>query len=333
MSDSVFCTESFLGDPKFYNEQWMHREMLFDRIRCEAFKKAIFSAVSPGDVVLDVGAGSGILSMFAAQAGAAKVYAVERTVTAQLARQLIEKNDFQDRVIIMQGDIDHVELPEKADVLVMEWMGGFGVDENLLPPLIRARDKWLKPDGCMIPEKVTSFLAPVYDRKLEERLNFWKSKPYDIDLELIGWHLVNEVHIARNDVRTGDLLASPHAMWTVDACSLSLAQAEAAFEVEHCFDITNPGRLTALAAWFEAELGDGINLGNAPGAPNTHWGRTILPIDKFYDLCVGDKIDTGFSCVPVSHNLSDNRWWVRVGEDERRCYEGRQGCTASPGFH
>ncbi len=333
MTDYTFRKEIFDIDPKLYNEQWMHREMLFDHVRCQAFKDAIFAAVSPGDIVLDVGAGSAILSMFAVQAGAAKVYAVERTVTARLAEQLIEQNGFQDRIIVIQDDIDNVELSEKVDVLLMEWMGGFAVDENLLPPLVRARDKWLKPDGIMIPEKVTSFLAPVYDQKLEERLLFWQSRPYHIDLGLIGGHLVNEVHNARNDIGTGDLLAKPLSMWTVDACTLPLALAETSFEVQHSFKISKPGRLTALAAWFEADMGNGIKLGNSPEAPNTHWGRTILPVDKFCDLDIGDMVDTGFACIPVGHNMCDNKWWIKVGEAERQCYQGRQGCTASPGFH
>ena len=329
MSDGKKIDEA----PKLYDEQWMHREMLFDHVRCQAFKNAIFAAVSPGDIVLDVGAGSGILSMFAAQAGAAKVYAVERTATARLAKQLIEQNGLQDRIVVIQDDIDNVTLPEKADILLMEWMGGFAVDENLLPPLIRARDKWLKAGGIMIPDKVTSFLAPVYDRKLEERLRFWRNRPYNIELGLIARDMVNEVHNARNDIGVDDLLAEPLAMWTVDVCALSTADAETPFEVRHSFEINKPGRLTALAAWFDADMGNGIRLGNVPGAPDTHWGRTILPVDTFIDFKVGEVLDAGFSCVPLRHNLCENKWWIQSGGADRQNYRGRQGCTASPGFH
>ena len=62
-----------------YQRLAMHRLMLRDRVRNETFREGIGAAVTPGNVVLDVGAGTGILSLFCIQAGAQRVYAVERT--------------------------------------------------------------------------------------------------------------------------------------------------------------------------------------------------------------------------------------------------------------
>jgi tRNA/tmRNA/rRNA uracil-C5-methylase (TrmA/RlmC/RlmD family) len=78
-------------DP-MYAEFEVHRTIICDHVRTEAFRRAIDSVVRPGDVVLDLGAGSGILSVFAARAGAARVYAVERTSAAVLARELAAAN-------------------------------------------------------------------------------------------------------------------------------------------------------------------------------------------------------------------------------------------------
>ena len=75
-----------------YAEFEVHRTMIRDRVRTDAFRRAIDSVVRPGDVVLDVGAGSGTLSVFAARAGAARVYAVEQTSVAVLAQDLIAAN-------------------------------------------------------------------------------------------------------------------------------------------------------------------------------------------------------------------------------------------------
>src|SRR5271170_1567362 len=109
-----------------YDELPVHRWMLRDSVRNEAFRNAIAHAVKPGDVVLDMGAGTGILSVFAAVAGARKVYAVERTDVALVARRMVERNGFAGCIDVLQADLEDITLPEKVDVLVSEWMGGFG---------------------------------------------------------------------------------------------------------------------------------------------------------------------------------------------------------------
>jgi predicted RNA methylase len=134
-----------------YAEFEVHRTMICDRVRTEAFRRAIDSVVRPGDIVLDVGAGSGILSVFAARAGAARVYALERTSAAVLAQELSAANGVAEIVQVIHGDVIDVEPPERVDVIVSEWLGGFGIDEGMLVPVIVARDRWLKPGGVMIP--------------------------------------------------------------------------------------------------------------------------------------------------------------------------------------
>ena len=146
--------------------------MICDRVRTEAFRRAIDSVVRPGDIVLDVGAGSGILSVFAARAGAARVYAVEQTSVAVLAQELAAANGVAEIVQVIQGDVMDIELPERVDVIVSEWLGGFGIDEGMLVPVIAARDRWLKPGGVMIPRSVTAWTALVHDRYLGRR---WSS--------------------------------------------------------------------------------------------------------------------------------------------------------------
>lgn len=120
--------------PINYGAHVIHRKMLRDRLRCETYRRAIAETVRPGDVVLDMGAGTGILSIFAARAGARKVYAVERTAIADVAREIVRANGVEDRIDVLQADMETLELSEPVDVIVSEWMGNYGVDENLSRP-------------------------------------------------------------------------------------------------------------------------------------------------------------------------------------------------------
>ena len=179
-------------DP-MYAEFEVHRTMIRDRVRTEAFRRAIDAAVRPGDVVLDVGAGSGILSVFAARAGAAHVYAVEETSIAVLAEDLAAANGVAEIVRVIHGDALDIELPERVDVVVSEWLGGFGIDEGMLVPVITARDRWLKPGGVMIPHSVTAWATLVHDRYLQDMVHFLRDNPYGLRLDELVHKTVNEI--------------------------------------------------------------------------------------------------------------------------------------------
>ena len=124
--------------------------MLEDHTRTGAYSAAILGsarACFEGKTVLDVGAGSGILSIFAARAGAKKVFAVEATPMAVHARTLIRHNKLDHIIEVMQGTVESIKLPEKVDVIISEWMGYLLLRESMLDSVLAARDAWLKPGG------------------------------------------------------------------------------------------------------------------------------------------------------------------------------------------
>lgn len=135
---------------------------------------------------MDVGAGSGILSFFAVQAGAAKVYAIEASNMAQYAQQLVNSNNVQEKIFVMPGKIEEVELPEKVDIIISEPMGYMLFNERMLETYLHAR-KWLKPGGRMFPTHGDLHIAPFSDESLYSeqynKANFWyQSSFHGVDL-------------------------------------------------------------------------------------------------------------------------------------------------------
>ena len=164
--------------------------------------------------------------MFAARAGAARVYAVERTSAAVLAQELAAANGVAEIVQVIHGDVLDVDLPERVDVIVSEWLGGFGIDEGMLVPVIVARDRWLKPGGVMIPRLVMAWAALVHDRYLGEMVEFLRDNPYGLRFDDLVDKTVNEIfysgtfrHLAARDKRSG-----ASRLWTTDASLIPLGQ-------------------------------------------------------------------------------------------------------------
>ena len=107
-----------------------HRSMLVDEERCRSFMRAIFKTVRPGDIVLDIGSGTGILALFACLAGARHVYALEHDGVIEVARRICRDNGFGDRVTFVRDWSTNVELPERVDVVITETIGNIGFEEG-----------------------------------------------------------------------------------------------------------------------------------------------------------------------------------------------------------
>ena len=297
-----------------YAELEVHRTMIHDRVRTEAFRRAIESVVRPGDVVLDVGAGSGILSVFAARAGAARVYAVEATTVAVVAQGLAAANGAAGIVQVIQGDIMEVELPERVDVIVSEWLGGFGIDEGMLAPVIAARDRWLKPGGAMIPRSVTAWTALVNDQYTGEMVEFLRDNPYGLRLDALAEMTVNEIFYSGTfrHLAAGDRRSEPGRLWTTDADLVRLEQAQAPHQAETLLPVRDHGTANALALWFSAELTPGILLSVGPGDPPTHWGMTTAPLRSPVELTPGMAVRARVRTAPARSAGTWTSWAIAL---------------------
>ncbi|GAA5844790.1 hypothetical protein JCM11251_002277 [Rhodosporidiobolus azoricus] len=191
-----------------YND--IHEIMLKDRVRTNAYRDFIVHPANAprfkDKVVLDVGCGTGILSMFAAKAGARKVYAVDASNVAYKAMRNIKANGFERKIEVIKGKVEEIKLPERVDVIISEWMGYCLLYECMLDSVLYARDKWLNPDGLMVPSQ-TSILLSAYAGApyVRDRVTFW-DEVYGFDMTAMKDKIEDEAII--DVVDDGEVVSS-----------------------------------------------------------------------------------------------------------------------------
>ena len=249
-----------------------HRHLLADGVRTGTFVEAVRRAVRPLDVVVDLGTGTGVLAVAAAQAGAGTVIGIERAAIATHARALAAANGVQ--VQVVQGASDQVRLPRFVDVLVSECLGLAGLGGAMIGAVKRARDRWLKPGGRVIPKRVRTFAAPVEDLEAHALVRCWDgARVAGVRLDVLGAHVGHNLYIASFTDR--HLLAPP-----VEVCGTDLQAGplEQAVTGSATATTSRPGTMHGWALWFEADLDHHLVLRTGPLDAPTVWEQCFAPV-------------------------------------------------------
>ena len=284
---------------QFYSLLSQQQNMLQDYIRTSTYQRAIVSNASDfqNAVVLDVGAGSGILSFFAAQAGAKKVYAVEASSMAKLAERLFAANGLQDKIQVLEGKLEELKLPEPVDIIVSEPLGYMLLNERMLETFLHAK-KWLKPQGRMFPSESLLFCAPFTDEYLYMELGnkaaFWYQQSfYGVDLSHLKDEALKE-YFRQPVVDTFDiriLVAQPERR-VFDFQTLT-EQDLTIVDMPLDFIATTSANVHGLAFWFDvAFIGTDktIWLSTAPTEPLTHWYQVRCLFPNPIYASAGDRL-------------------------------------------
>ncbi|HVA80165.1 MAG TPA: 50S ribosomal protein L11 methyltransferase [Candidatus Binataceae bacterium] len=280
-----------------------HREYLSDEIRLALFRKAIGKVVKPGDVVIDLGCGTGILGLFACQAGARRVYAIEAGGMIEVARQIAAANGFADRIVHVHGSSIRVNLPEKADVLLADQIGHFGFEAGVLEFFRDGAARMLKRGGKSIPRRIDLWVAPVSYPHAFRNAEFWATRR-------AGFDFGPARAIAKNtgyplDFATAKFLGRPARLASIDPLD-----PPPTFKGELSIAVTASGRFHGLAGFFSAELAPGVIMTNSPLAPNRIKRRCVFfPVTEPVRVATGDRVRVSMS---ITYEQTLVAWRIEV---------------------
>jgi protein arginine N-methyltransferase 1 len=239
--------------------------MVADSRRLLAYQKALTAVIRPGDVVVDVGAGTGVLALMAAKAGAARVYTIDSHVPIEIVREIAKINGVQDRLIPVLGESSKVTLPERGDIVIAE----IGLDEATL---LDAKTRMLRPGGRMMPGVVSIGMAPVHAPiQYANLIEFWNGDHVGLSFSSLRPIACNVVH--RTSMEGVHLSAPPRSILTVSPAEISSPMVSGTA----VFDLQSDDVIHGLAAWHRIEIIPGVWHEAPPPGPQESWAHFFLP--------------------------------------------------------
>lgn len=284
-----------------------HLSMLLDEARMDSYRRAIAASVKPGDVVVDVGCGTGILSFMACEAGAKKVYAIEGGPIIETARELAIDNGFDDRIEFLDGWSTTVDIPELADVLITETIGSAGLDEGMIAWMCDGRERFLRPDAVLMPERLRLWIAAVESFEDHALAGDWWSPNLPYNYAAARRRAERTLWFA--DIVPEFLLGQPELAADIDFATVPNEMVAAAGELQ----IDRDGVLHGLACWFDSLLCPGVTVDNLPPREDSSWSHGFLPLAEPLEVFAGDKFDWN---VTISADGEHWTWSLDHVEDE-----------------
>lgn len=266
-----------------------HDSMLGDERRTRGFLDAIVRTVRAGDVVLDLGCGTGVLSLFACLAGAARVYAVEHESVINVARDIVSRSQFDQRIDFIAGWSTRIDLPEPVDVIISETIGNMAFEEGIVGSVTDARKRFLAPGGRLIPRSLELVTALVESPGDHADLDRWANPFYGFDFSPLRAMAVNTPLPTTLSERS--LMSGARPIVRVDLTSVEEGSVSGRVELS----ARRSGWVHGLGCWFSSELSPGNVLTNGPPNRVPSWDQVLLPFDEPFFLERGDIVRTEIS--------------------------------------
>lgn len=285
----------------------IHEEMLKDEVRTMTYRNSMYNNkhLFKDKIVLDVGCGTGILSMFAKKAGAKHVYGIDMSSIIDHAKEIVKANGFENDITLIKGKVEEVTLPvEKVDIIISEWMGYCLLYESMLDTVIWARDKWLVEGGLMFPDKASLYICAIEDKEYkDQKINWWDSV-YGFDMSAIRDVALSEplVDVVEpNQVNTDSCLVKELDLNTVTVEQLAFS---APWEIH----VQRDDYIHAFVTYFTVDFSPchkrtGFSTG--PKSRYTHWKQTVFYLKDSITANYGETVSGEIAIAPNKRNKRD----------------------------
>ncbi len=313
----------------YFSEVHVHEKMLGDQARVDAYHKAIRKHIAEGDVVVDLGTGTGILSLFAAQQNPKRIYAIDHGDIIELAKHVAEENATSN-ITFMKVHSQQFSPDERVDVILHEQMGSELFNEYMVPNICDLRDRLLTENGRIIPHAFDLFLEPVC-LKDEYAIPFlWENDLHGVRLDsLKGWierHKEMRASLLRSAQRriapheVDHFLSKPESIFSLDLYTARPGTLTTRWHQHK--PVVRSGRMDGFCLYFNVVFDDEITLDNSPFSRPTNWGCHLIRTEQLH-LDEGDVLEISWEIGDLANVHSWRPSYRRVSRQARPLHPPR----------
>jgi protein arginine N-methyltransferase 1 len=267
-----------LRNRRLFSDFFQHDRMLADGARIEAYWKALEKHLGEGDVVIDLGSGTGVLSFFAAKQGA-RVHGVEHGPLVE-ASEAVARDNGIDNVEFHRVNSRRLELPFKADAIIHEQIGDALYDERVVENIADLRDRLLKPGGRIFPSLLDLYIEPVQLRDDLRTPFAWQHRLHGIDFRALEDFAEKSHSYLYKSLRPfpfGQLLCQPKPVVSIDLQTATTADLPKAISYER--EVVSGGSFDGFCVYFDAGFDSEIGFSSSPERATTNWANPLLRIN------------------------------------------------------
>lgn len=260
-----------------------------------------------GRTVLDIGCGVGILSLFAAKAGAAHVYAVDSSNVLDYTEQIVRDNGYVDVIHVIKGSLENIVLPvEEVDIIICNWLGYSMLFQAACNSVIYARDKWLKKDnGIILPDVAKLFMAAIEDNKRKNERVEWWNDVYGVNMKCVRDFALSEPSFQL--VEPKQLMSTQFGVKYLNMYTATKKDLQ--FRCKYMLEMQRGGHMDGIVTYFHVFFSKShtpMGFSTDPSVWRTHWMQTVFFFDKSVYVKAGELYYGGIEMCSVGDGCNLN---------------------------